>query len=199
VDLAVALTADLASLSRALEEPDLDLETHLRRLIADLRRAVDSYLGLRMTVIVEGRRLSFATFTDIDPQPQIASSLMLPLAGATDLQDGSSLLLYAATPGAFVDLAADLGFALGLDLSALALDQHRATPTGYPGIEGLEPWRDVNQAIGVLIGRGHTIESAHGELRSLAVLGSGSVHHAAAALLATASEPGIDDGDQAVT
>ena len=192
MDLARALTADLAGLSRALDEPNLDLETHLRTLIADLGRAVDSYLGLRMTVVVEGRQLSFATFSDPGSEPRIATSLMLPLAAASDLPDGSFLVLYAARAGAFVDLAADLGFALGLDRSAVVLDQHRASDIGYDGIDGLRPWHDVNQAIGVLIGRGHTIESARAELGRLAALEDGSVHDAAATVLAATTRPDAD-------
>jgi hypothetical protein len=189
VDLAAALAADLAGLSRALDQPDVDLETELRRLIAELKRAVNSYLGLRMSIAVEGRELSFTTFTDRESQSQIASSLMLPLTGVSGLPGGSSLILYAAAPGAFVDLAADLSHALQLQLSAVVLDQHLPALRVRGCIEGLRSWSDVNRAVGVLIGRGHTPESGRAELRRLAALDSGNLHHAAAMVLAAAAEP----------
>lgn len=192
MDLVAALAAHLATLSQALDQPDVDLETQLQALIADLERAVTSYLGLRLTVTVEGHPLSFTTYIANEAHSHIATSLMLPLTAVSDLQDGSTLVLYAATPGAFVDLAADLSFALRLDLSTTVLDQHRAAPTGPDGIQGLQPWSDINQAIGVLLGRGHTPASARIELRRLADLDSNNLHHAAAMVLAEAAQPRND-------
>jgi hypothetical protein len=188
VNLAAALAADLASLSRALDQPDVDLGTQLQALAADVARAVPSYLGFRFTLSIDRRQLSFAAYTDDDAHSQIASSMMLPLTADSYPHDGSTVALYAAIPGAFVDLAADLGFALGLDLSAVVLDLHRATPDGIDGIDGLQPWSDINRALGVMLARGHTFESAHVELRRLAAMDSASLHHAAAMVLAGAAK-----------
>jgi hypothetical protein len=142
-----------------------------------------------MAMTIDGRQLSFTTCTDSAASAQIATSLLVPLPTASGLVGGSSLLLYAAAPGAFVDLAADLSYALQLDLSALVLDQDLPGRHAGDGIEGLRSWSDINQAVGVLLGRGHTIESAHDELRRLAALDSGNLHHAAAAVLAAIVDP----------
>lgn len=192
MDLPAQLAEDLAALSRALDQPEVDLGAQLQAFASDVARAVPSYLGFRFTMSIDGRQLSFSAYTDDRSQSQVASSLMLPLNTVSDLQNGSTMVLYAATPGAFVDLAADLSYALRLDLAAVVVDQHLAAADPGGGIEGLEPWRDINQALGVLIGRGHTLETAHVELRRLAALDSGSLHHAAAMVLAKAAEPRSD-------
>ncbi|MDP9116965.1 MAG: hypothetical protein M3O28_06855 [Actinomycetota bacterium] len=198
MDLAAALATDLTALSRALDEPDAGLETQLQTLTADLERAVDSYLGLAITINLDGRQLGFTTYIKDEASSQIASSLLLPLTALTavsSMQAGSTLVFYAAPPGAFVDLAADLSFALGLDVSDVVLDQHLTTPVAGDGFDGLQSWSDINQAIGVLIGQGHTPDAAHVELRRLAALDSGSLHHAAAVVLSSAIDPAVGDSD----
>jgi hypothetical protein len=192
VDLAAALAADLAALSRALDRPEVDLETQLHTLIDHLQRAVPSYLGLRMTMIVEGRRLSFGTYKHNDVSSPIASSLNLPLSAVAGMDGSSSLVLYAAAPGAFVDLAADLSYALLVDLPDLVLDENLPESHAHDGIDGLPAQSNVNRAVGVLIGQGHTIESAHAELQRLASLDGGHLDEAAAAVLASARKPEID-------
>jgi hypothetical protein len=101
-------------------------------------------------------------------------------------------VLYAATPGAFVDLAADLSYALGLDRTHLVLDQHLIAPTAGSGM-GLDTQSAINQAIGVLIGGGHTLESARHELDRLASLDSDDLHRAAQAVLASVLAPPAGD------
>ncbi|MDP9094783.1 MAG: hypothetical protein M3N95_18055 [Actinomycetota bacterium] len=105
----------------------------------------------------------------------------------------SSLLFYAADPGAFVDLAADLSFALGLELSDLVLDRHLTLPRHGEGIDGFEFWSGINQAVGVLIARGHTPESARTELHRLADSDSGNLHDAARAVLARVINSALPD------
>jgi hypothetical protein len=191
VDLAAALAADLAGLSRAIDDPEFELETDLRALIAHLQDAVESYLGLRMTMTIEDRRLSFATYAGGVVPTDIGSSLRLALSAVAATDGGSFLVFFAAAPGAFVDLAADLSYALQVDLSDLVLDEDGLAGPGAGGINGLPAWSDVNRAVGVLIGRGHTLESAREELRRLADLGSGDLHHAAATVLDGIGRPDI--------
>lgn len=93
------------------------------------------------------------------------------------------MVLYAATPGAFVDLAADLAWVLRLEPTALALDQHLVVPVSSDGLVGLAEHATINRAIGVLIARGHTPASARGELRRQADLDSGDVPAAAQRVL----------------
>lgn len=91
-------------------------------------------------------------------------------------------MLYAAAPGAFVDLAADMSYALGLAPALLPLDDDTAAPVQSSGITGLHAQAIVNQALGVLIGRGHTPETADEELKRLAARDGGNLHTAAEAI-----------------
>ena len=75
-----------------------------------------------------------------------------------------ALVFYAATPGTFVDLAADLAWLTGRPPSDFALDQHLSVPAGSDGGTSLRATSVINQAIGVLIGRGYTPRQAHSKL-----------------------------------
>jgi hypothetical protein len=171
VDISAALAAGLAVLSQALESPGIDPEAELRNFTADLKHAVASYTGMTMRIALDSHTVSFTVHDDATTNP--ATSLLIPLAGLTPADTASTLLLYAATPGAFVDLAADLSYALGIQPAALVLDGHLDPPDDSAGVRGLENHFAINQAIGVLIGAGHTPESAHDELHRLAA----SDHH----------------------
>jgi hypothetical protein len=111
------------------------------------------------------------------------------LAAFSPTETGSDLVLYAATPGAFIDLAADLNYALGLHPAALTLDDDLTEPVSGTGITGLTSQSTINQALGVLIDRGHTPEAARQELNRLAALDSGQLHHAADAILRSTTRP----------
>jgi hypothetical protein len=160
--LSSALAAELAALSGALQEPDGGLEVRLGLLADDLKVAVSSYLGLTVTIALDGHEISFSL---TEQAGQAKTSLCIPLPHIAGSEPGSSLVLYASTPGAFVDLAADLTWSLGLDPVAILLDAHLAVPKPSDVVSGLHEQGIVNQALGVLIERGHTIESARTELR----------------------------------
>lgn len=173
MDISARLAHGLAALSQSLDSPGVDLEAGLRTLIADLRRAVASYTGLTLTITLDGQDVSVTVRDDEATTPvrmKHATSLLIPLDALTPAGTAGTLLLYAATPGAFVDLAADLSFALGGNGSRLVLDGHLDPPAVSTGITGLREHSAINQAIGVLIGRGHTPESAREELHRLAAL-----------------------------
>ena len=53
-ELTLALTADLAALTIALDDPDVDLEAGVRALGDSVRGTVDSVLGVSLTVVVDG-------------------------------------------------------------------------------------------------------------------------------------------------
>jgi hypothetical protein len=63
------------------------------------------------------------------------------------------------------------------------------------GMTGLEGQFAIHQAIGVLIERGYTPETALDELRRLAQLDCGELQHAAEQVLATIAEPRRHDLD----
>jgi hypothetical protein len=172
VDISPALARDLAILSNDLDGSDLDLETQLVAFAASVRLAIASYLGMRMTIAVHGCEFSFsAPDHAVARSPAIGTSLRIALNAVSTAEPGSTLVLYAASPGAFVDLAADLGYALGIDPLALVLDDQLAAPASGSGSGmGLERCATINKAVGVLIGRGHTPESARDGLARYASL-----------------------------
>ena len=194
MDISRALAVDLAALSDALGDSDVDLETLLQALAADLKDAIASYIGMTLTIIVNGHEFSFTMFLEANAEA-VATSLKIPLAALSSAEEGTSLVLYATMPGAFVDLAADLSYVLGLGPDLLVPDQrtaHHATTLDQAGVAGLAEYSLVNQAVGVLIARGHTAESARDELRRLADLDGGHLRDAASTVLMSVKRGPVD-------
>ena len=188
MDISAALAADLASLTDALDDPDIDLTDLLSQVDRDASLAVGSYLGLSVTLTVNDAPLTLTAFDPAVDPAHVASSVLVPLPGGpTGPGDSDALrvVFYAATPGAFVDFAADLCFALGLPLTACPIDEHLTPEIPSVGSTDLAQLTLINQAIGVLLERGHTPSTAQAELHRLADLDSGHLHHAAAAVIAT--------------
>lgn len=172
-----SLAADLAALTRTIDNPDADLETQLRAVVQAARLAVASYLGMTLTVVVNEQPVS-VTARD-EGTTQIGASLRIPLSVASSPNATSALTLYAATPGALVDLGADLSHALDLPRSAVAFDEHLSWPADGSGVNGRDTHSALNQAIGVLIERGSTPSAAGDQLRLLAE-GNGTAVRSAA-------------------
>jgi hypothetical protein len=164
VDISTALSLDLQNLLRVLDHPDLDIEWSLRSLRHDLERVVPSFVGLSMTVVVEGQPVTLTSVGDEAARAEVASSLDVPLALTAGLAAGSGLVLYALAPGAFVELATELGHALGAEDGEMLLDRD-LHPDTRSGIVGVEELAMINRAIGVLIGRGRTADEARAYLR----------------------------------
>jgi hypothetical protein len=97
-----------------------------------------------------------------------------------------TVTLYAATAGAFVDLAADLAFMFGLSLADIAIDQQLSPPTAEE--PGVAEWAQINQAIGVLIDRGHLPEQARAVLHRDAARAGMTLAATAALLLASLTD-----------
>jgi len=182
MEISAVLSADLKALTDLLEEPGTDLEATLQALSADARQAVDSYLGLTMTLVIDGHPIMLTTVEPVE----VATSLRLPLGALGDTGPRGALVFYAGKPGAFVDLAADLSFALGLNPGVVVLDEDltpTTDPAGLTGLTGLAEMSQVNQAIGILIERGHVPDSARTELHRLADLAQTTLHAAAQQLI----------------
>jgi hypothetical protein len=112
VVLPPVLLGDLRRLTSGLDAAGNadDLTYALTSLVSEVRAAVSSYVGLQLTVVTHASPI---TVTDY-PQPTPAvTSLRIPLGPIVPrLDPDSPLVLYTTTPGAFVDLSADLGHAL---------------------------------------------------------------------------------------
>ena len=167
--ISAAMAADLGILTAALDEPGADVLHSLHRLGVDAHAAVPSFLGLSVTVDGSDPPVTF-TIVDEGAADGVRTSLRLTLPGAGE--DSASppvaLILYAGTPGTFVDLAADLAWLTGRPPSDFALDQHLSVPAWSDAGTSLRVASVINQAIGVLIGRGYTPRQAHSTLDSQA-------------------------------
>jgi hypothetical protein len=184
-----ALTEQLGTLTAALVDPVTDLHAILDVLLDDLHGAVSSFLGLTVTMQSEWFPV---TLTAIDPDPArtARTSLALSLGRPGGARPGDKIVWYAGRPGAFVDLAADLE-RVPSD-GGVVLDGHLPATPGpprEPGITGLAELSVINQAIGVLITRGHTPDQAKAELRRRAAVSLTSVTEVARHVLASTNAP----------
>lgn len=156
--LTPALTAQLA----ALEDPDVDLEAAVRHLGDSARATVESFSGVSLTLAVDGYPFTITVLdATLDAATAVRASLRMPVGARTGTQSATIVVFYAATPGAFVDLAADITHARGTPVGAVVLDKDLRVPP--PG-GGLAELSAIHQAIGVLIARGNTPHLARSEL-----------------------------------
>src|SRR2546423_1583964 len=158
VEITPAVAADLAALSEALDEPGADLAVLLHQLAADAKFAVGTFLGLTVRLTANGESSNLTAFEAGATSGDVQASLLLQLHLAGD-GVGTDLVLYASALGAFTDLAADLAWLTGRHLTEVVLDQHLVVPSSDE-VDGLFARSLVNQAIGMLIARGHTPEQA---------------------------------------
>jgi len=156
------LTEDLDALTDALDDPVLDLEAVLNVLTDDLSVAIPSYLGLSITLKVDGNSCTLNSSAASSPL-RAMSSLWLPLTPQETDRPGGHVVFYARDSGAFVDLAEDARWMFS-DNGQAVIDRHLtvASGIGTDGIHGLAELSEINQAVGVLSAMGHT--AAKGEL-----------------------------------
>jgi hypothetical protein len=166
--ISAALSADLTTLTQALDYPGAEVETLLRQLDDDTRTVVASYVGLRFTIVVDGDPVTLTTVRDLAQRDSVVSSLTLRLNALRASDAGSALILYASAAGAFLDLAVDLKQAFRFGPDDVALDQDLTPPVDESDPSGLDHHSVLNQAIGVLRDRGHTLDDARDELHRLA-------------------------------
>ena len=181
VDAPRLLTDDIRDLFSDLAVPDpmtgqqVDLQTSLAALTASVKRAVPSYRGLALTLVIDEQPVS-VTSAERGDTSDIATSLCLLLAWVPLLRTDSQITFYASVPGTFVDLAADLALALGGESLRLDKDIPSALASALTGVRRLST---INEAVGVLIGHGHTPDGAQRELRHMADTTRISIHRAA--------------------
>ena len=187
MDLPTALLRDLLHLSSSVGLDDDALTAPLATLVAALQAAVPSYRGLHLTLVEDGHPVSLAAFIHPEDAEPITTSLRIPFAALGPGFDAASgVVLYGSTPGAFVDLAADLGYALGTPTTTpgpsrnpaqdmnghgphnpqgdghkmIAVDADLPMTVPESGLTGLDELSTINQAIGRLIAQGHSPEQA---------------------------------------
>lgn len=166
MQICAAVAAELAGLSAG--HPGV--ASAVLALAAGARGAVTSLLGMTVTLSSPGTQDGVALrFTlledDADPR-ETGSSLRLPRS-TEPTEPIVTVVLYAATPGAFLDLATDLAFLDSPGLDAAELDQHLGPrPADVTG--ALRQGSIVSEAVGALLDRGRTHTQARAELDALA-------------------------------
>jgi hypothetical protein len=192
MNITTGLASDLRRLTAALDEPGADIAQTLHKMAADTHAAVRSYLGLNVSVSRSDPLFTFTYLNDGVVAGDIATSLRLTLPSIGDswAPPAVALIFYAGSPGAFVDLAADLAWLTARPLSDFVLDQHLTIPAGSDSGAQLSAASVINQAIGVLIGFGYTPQQADRRLDTQAAH-AGTDRYAAAQLI-LATRPGGD-------
>jgi hypothetical protein len=162
------------------------LTDSLTALAVDLQTAVSSYLGLRLTVVLDGWPVTLTAFGGIHgARPTTSFRLVLSSMGP-GFDPESRIVFYASTPGAFVDLAADLAYlqrVRGLEDTgyaaegnrrgrrpAVALDADLPPASVVSGLAGMGEYATINRAVGMLIEQGHHPDHAHAVLRRAAAV-----------------------------
>ena len=181
-----ALAADLALLTDALDTGSVDIASTFSLLSSDVAAAVSSYAGLSVRIHSLGGLAELTTLDDPAVIAGVVTSLRIPVPVASQVPGPSVVIvLYATLAGAFVDLAADLAWLtdvaladVGLDLD-LDLDPRARSGVATP----ISSLSSIDQAIGVLVGRGHTPEETLVELETLAARFGGDRHAAALEIL----------------
>jgi hypothetical protein len=156
----VDISAALAALSPAT---GIDQQDALAQLGRGLEVAIPSYLGLSITLVTFGQPVTFTAARHGSDAVEVLASLHFSLVLLTSSDPASTLTVYAAASGAFVDLAADLGWLSATGTSHLLLDKHLAIPP-INRASALTEFSTINQAIGVLIAAGFGVEDAYAEL-----------------------------------
>jgi len=161
-----SLAADLAALHAALDEPGPDIAQGLRQLAAAVATAVPSYLGLSVVATHNHSSFTVTLLDDGATAGDVGTSILLAGPNPDDRHDvpAVAFILYARSPGAFVDLAADVAWLTGGPPTEFALDAHLGVPAEPDIATPIAAESAINQAIGVLIGRGFTAEQARWEL-----------------------------------
>lgn len=164
--ITAALAADLRILTATLDELGVDVAHSLHQLTLDAAAAVPSCLGLSVVITNSDPPFTVSVLADGALASDIRTSLHVLVSGTRARRDPArvALILYAGAQGAFVDLAADLAWLTGRPLSEVTLDEHLTVPTGGDIATPLQAASDINQTIGLLIGRGYTPQQAGWQL-----------------------------------
>ena len=211
MDLPTVLLRDLLQLSSSVGLDADACREPLVSLIAGLQAAVPSYRGLHLTMVDNGHPVSLTAFFPPADGDSVNTSLRVGFAALAPEFDGEShVVFYAATPGAFVDLAADFSYALDTPtttagtpagfvdskdgarqhgpgrsdaLQLIVLDADLPPLTTRSGLAGLAERSVLDRAIGIMIDQGHDPDLAHATLRRRAAAAGVEPHIYAARLL----------------
>ncbi len=195
--MTAAMVAALSILTEALDEPGTDIAHSLQQLTLAAAAAIPTYRGLSVIVPHSDPPFTLTTLADGAKAGDIRTSLqvLLPTMGAAHDAAAVSVILYASAPGTFVDLAADLAWLTQQPMGEITLDGHLTVPAAADIGAQLQAASTINQAIGVLIGRGYSPDQAQRRLATQATTNRID-RHAAAVLVLGAVVDADDDRDR---
>ncbi|MDJ0359647.1 hypothetical protein [Rhodococcus sp. H29-C3] len=178
MELQRRLIADLFLLTEALDSDTVDLAHLALRLVSDIDDAVSSVVSVSLIITIDGGQFEVAASTEDGNACGAASSLRITLPGLPKTSAVAQLVILSGTAGAFVNLAADVTYSLGLAGAAIVLDDRirhtdKSELTATVVQRTLSAVSVINQAVGVLIESGRTPCEGRAELHRLA-LQSGS-------------------------
>jgi hypothetical protein len=186
VDLPQSFASHLRDLVESIGLSDNHVTRSLAALTIDVRAAVSSYLGLRLTVVLDGWPVTLTSFLIVDGVAPATSLRLVMSPLGFPLARENQLVFYAGTPGAFVDLAADYAYLHRRSEPhgpAVAIDIDLPPITLVSGFTGLAEYTTINRAIGLLIDRGLVVDQARATLHRDAAVSGLPLHLHAAQLL----------------
>jgi hypothetical protein len=159
VEFTSAMASQLHLLSHDDDRGD-GFAAGLIQLGTDLTRLVPSLLAVSLTLPRLGYDVAVTALAPRAELSPVAASLAVPLVAG---ESGEALLLQAADVGAFLLLADDLANLIGPGCPPIEVDRHLDLVPTAPATSiefVLSELRVVNQAIGMLLDRGFTPETA---------------------------------------
>lgn len=203
MDIPAALLNQLAQLADGIGLDAKILQLPLTNLSAALQALVPSCRVLHVDIVHNGQPITLTHVLLPETDGAVSTSLRVSLSLLSpDYHWRSRVVFYAARPGAFVDLAADLGYVMETSVATVGPDRDRADSdlegpmaprlildadlpprVDASGLTGLCELSAVNRAVGVLIERGHDPGDAYDSLRQAAAEAGVEVHVYAARML----------------
>jgi hypothetical protein len=168
--MTAATVAALTALTESLDDPTADIAHSLQLMALYAAAAVPNYRGLSLDVAQSNPPLHILAMADGTVTGDALASLQFTMSDRSEPRSlpTVSIVLFADSAGAFVDLAAGLAWLTARPPTEFVLDQHltaaaRPTPAGQ-----LREASAIDQAIGALVGRGYTPQQANTELSTQA-------------------------------
>jgi len=166
----------------------VDLPTSIERLEDSIRSSVGSLLGWSLSVRVDGALVTMTSMPSGSAAADVRASLRIPLSAfSTGGLDGG-IVFCASQPHAFRRFAANFVPLLGPIRCLLRTDQD-LNPSFTGGLSGAHLMATINRAIGVLVSRGDTADSARVRLQDSARAGHQTMTQSARVLLAEGLRP----------
>jgi hypothetical protein len=186
IAITAATVAALTVLTEALDDADADIGHSVQLMALYAAAAVPSYGGLTIDVAQSNPPLHIFAVADGVGSGDTRSSVQfnMPGRGEPESLPIVSIIFFADSAGAFVDLAADLAWLTARPPTDFVLDQHLTTAAQSTSEGQLREGSAINQAMGALIGRGYTPQQADTELSTQAANSSMDRHTAARRILA---------------